>query len=542
MNTYKNIKKYSLLLATAGALTFGQSCTNKFEEINTNPVGVTDEQANADYALIAAFMSQAQRDIIPEDVGEYQLANNLCSDPYSGYFGAQAPFVGNANNLTYSQVPGWLGAIWTDRYIKAMNPLYRVIELTREDQSLQDIYAFALVLRVAAMHRTSDKVGPIIYSQYNVTNAAGGISYDAQADAYAAFFSDLDLATGILLGIKDNPASAAMEKSDLAYTSDRYNRWLKFANTLRLRLAIRTAYVNPALAKTEGEKALDPANGGLLENVADNCYITLSVDHPLNIITSSWSDTRMGAPFESILRGYSDPRLPKLFLPATDPAVAGQYKGIRSGINIDAKSRYDNYSKLQPQAQRMQLMVAPESWFLKAEAALRGWTNAGNAQTNYETGIDRSFDMYNLSASAASYKNDASSTAIPYVDPKALKSGENDVPASSQYLSKITIKWDEGSSNSEKLERIITQKWIAIFPDGDEAWAEYRRTGYPILFPVVVNYSNGAIPTIPGVRRMPYPQREYNSNSAAVAEAVNMLGGPDNGGIRLWWDVADKTF
>jgi hypothetical protein len=173
---------------------------------------------------------------------------------------------------------------------------------------------------------------------------------------------------------------------------------------------------------------------------------------------------------------------------------------------------------------------------------LRGWSNAGDAKTNYETGIDRSFEMYNLTAQASAYKNDATSMAMPYVDPKAVKSGENDVAASSPYLSKITIKWDDAATSATKLERIITQKWIAIFPDGDEAWAEYRRTGYPILFPVVVNYSGGTIPTIPGVRRMPYPQREYNSNSAAVAEAVEMLGGQDNGGTRLWWDVADKTF
>lgn len=542
MNTYKNIKKYSLSLATVGMLTFSQSCTSKFEEINTNPVGVTDEQANADYALVASYLAQAQRDIIPEDVGEYQLANNLCSDAYGGYFGAQAPFVGNANNLTYSLVPGWVGAIWTDRYIKAMNPLYRVIELTREDENLQDIYAFALVLKVAAMHRTTDKLGPIIYSQYNIPNENGGVGYDSQQQAYNTFFAELDIATGILNGIKSNEASAVMSKSDLAYSSGQYNRWLKFANTLRLRLALRIAYVDPALAKTEGEKSLDPANGGLLEEVDDNCYVSLSVDHPLNIITSSWSDTRMGAPFESILRGYNDPRLSRLFLTATDPAVSGQYKGIRSGINIDAKSRYDNYSRLQPQLQRMQLMVAPESWFLKAEASLRGWTNAGNAQTNYETGIQKSFEMHGVSNAFENYKNDASNTAMPYVDPKALNSGENDVPASSPYLSKVTIRWNEAASNDEKLERIITQKWIAIFPDGDEAWAEYRRTGYPILFPVVVNYSNGAIPTIPGVRRMMYPQREYNSNGPAVAEAVSMLGGSDTGGIRLWWDVADKTF
>lgn len=542
MDTINKFKKYSILFIAFIGLAVGQSCTDKFEEINTSPVGVTDDQANADYALIASFLAQAQRDIIPEDVGEYQLANNLCSDAYGGYFGAQAPFVGNANNLTYSLVQGWYQAIWVQRYIKAMNPLYRVIELTKEDQNLQDIYAFSLVLKVAAMHRTSDKVGPIIYSKYNVINDDGGISYDSQEQAYTLFFEDLNKAIDILKTIQNNEDSPAMQKADLAYTSKRYSHWLKFANTLRLRLALRIAYVNPTLAKTEGEKALDPVNGGLLENVVDNCYITLSVDHPLNIITSSWSDTRLGAPFESILRGYNDPRLPKLFLTATDPAVAGQYKGIRSGINIDAKSRYDNYSKLQPQAMKMQLMVAPESWFLKAEAALRGWSNAGDAKTNYETGIDRSFEMYNLTAQASAYKNDATSMAMPYVDPKAVKSGENDVPASSPYLSKITIKWDDAAANAVKLERIITQKWIAIFPDGDEAWAEYRRTGYPILFPVVVNYSGGTIPTIPGVRRMPYPQREYNSNSAAVAEAVEMLGGQDNGGTRLWWDVADKTF
>src|SRR5690606_1359449 len=125
--------------------------------------------------------------------------------------------------------------------------------------------------------------------------------------------------------------------------------------------------------------------------------------HPLNIITSTWSDTRMGAPVESILVGYKDPRLAKLFAKATDPAVKDQYKGIRSGIDIDAKSRYDNYSKLLSLPNKMQFMVASESWFLKAEAALRNWTNAGNVKTNYETGIDKSFEMYGVSALADAY-------------------------------------------------------------------------------------------------------------------------------------------
>ncbi|KGE16166.1 SusD/RagB family nutrient-binding outer membrane lipoprotein [Sphingobacterium deserti] len=538
----KNKINYVQQFLTIVLLTISAACTKNFEELNTNPAGVSDEQANADFALIASYLAQAQRDIIPEDVGEYQLANNLSSDTYGGYFASQTPYVGNANNLTYSLVPGWYSAIWVERYIRAMNPLYRVGQITRNNDQLQDIFAFSLVLKVAAMHRTAEKVGPIIYSQYNMPDETGQIAYDSQEEAYNRFFLDLDTASTILQGLQEQATSSAMSRSDLAYSNNNYRRWLKFANTLRLRLALRVVYVSPQLAQAEGEKALNPENGGLLEDNADNCSIALSLEHPLNIITSSWSDVRMGASIESILGGYNDPRLPKNFLQAADPAVAGQYKGIRTGINIDAKSRYDGYSRLIAQPQRMQLMVAPESWFLRAEAALRGWSNAGSAQANYETGIRRSFEMYNISGETAAYLQNTTLTPRPYIDPKSVTPGQNDVTVGSPYLSTVTIAWDEGATNDKKLERIITQKWIAVFPDGDEAWAEYRRTGYPILFPVVVNNSGGTIQTIPGVRRFPYPEREYNSNRAAVARAIQLLGGPDNGGTRLWWDVVDKSF
>ena len=122
-------------------------------------------------------------------------------------------------------------------------------------------------------------------------------------------------------------------------------------------------------------------------------------------------------------------------------------------------------------------MVAAESWFLKAEAALRGWNNAGDAKTNYETGISRSFEMYGLAAQVDAYKNNASNKAKPYVDPKAIKAGQNDVPAGSPQLSTITIRW-EADSKDRKLERIVTQKWIAMFPDGDEAW---QNTAAPVI-------------------------------------------------------------
>ncbi len=537
----KKISSYYAQVAIAFiALLLTASCTKDFTDLNTNPGGVTDEEAMGDFALIASFLAQGQRAIISENTGEYQLANNLTSDAYAGYFAAPAPFVGNANNLTYSLVPSWFSALWVDRYIRGMNPIARVEIMTRTDEELQDIFAFSKVLKVSAMHRTSDKVGPIIYSNYNAPNESNQIHYDSQEEAYNNFFKDLDTATTILKTLVGQNISSAMQKSDQAYTSNNYANWLKFANTLRLRLALRIAYVNPTLAKTEGEKSLNPNSGGMLEANAENCYITLSTDHPLNIITSAWGDTRMHANVESILGGLKDPRLSKFFMPATDPAAAGQIKGFRTGINIDAKSRYENFSRLISQPNRMQLMVASESWFLKAEAALRGWNNAGDAKINYETGITRSFEMHQL-GDAAAYISNATNTPAPYTDPKSVTAGQNNIAAGSPFLSTITVQWNEADTRDRKLERIITQKWIAMFPDGDEAWAEYRRSGYPILFPVVVNLSNNVIPTNPGIRRMPYPEREYNSNNAAVTKAVEMLGGKDNGGTRLWWDIANKT-
>jgi hypothetical protein len=88
----------------------------------------------------------------------------------------------------------------------------------------------------------------------------------------------------------------------------------------------------------------------------------------------------------------------------------------------------------------------------------------------------------------------------------------------------------------------MTQKWLAMFPEGQEAWTEFRRTGYPKLFTVVNNKSNGTIDTQIQIRRLNYPQNEYSTNGAAVRAAVQLLGGPDNAGTRLWWDVNKGNF
>lgn len=106
-------------------------------------------------------------------------------------------------------------------------------------------------------------------------------------------------------------------------------------------------------------------------------------------------------------------------------------------------------------------------------------------------------------------------------------------------LSGITIAWDENATTEQKQERIITQKWIADWLLGNEAWADWRRTGYPILIPATDtgNKSNGSVDSAKGARRMPYPSDEYVNNAKNISDAVaTMLHGADNMSTRLWFD------
>ena len=97
----------------------------------------------------------------------------------------------------------------------------------------------------------------------------------------------------------------------------------------------------------------------------------------------------------------------------------------------------------------------------------------------------------------------------------------------------MTVKWQD---DGNELERIITQKWIALFPNGMEAWAEFRRTGFPRLFPIVANSEDPTINKETQIRRMVFPKLEYSNNAGAVRAAVRLLDGPDAGGTKLWWD------
>ena len=172
---------------------------------------------------------------------------------------------------------------------------------------------------------------------------------------------------------------------------------------------------------------------------------------------------------------------------------------------------------------------AAEVAFCRAEGALLNWNvgdggTAANAETFYNQGIQLSFEQWNASG-AADYMADETSVPANYVDP-AGKHKAMSAPT------KMTIKWNDSASENEKLERIMIQKWIALYPLGQEAWSEIRRTGYPKVFNLQESARDG-IRTVPN--RLPFSYNEYNNNPTNMPGALQLLGGEDNYATKLWW-------
>lgn len=537
MHGYKSRLWVAVALLVAGL----SACTKNFERYNTNNTGVTEDQLTGDFNNLGLYLKSAQMAIYNfsggGDPNSFQVQQNLNADCFSGYFMSPNPFGGNTN-MNYGLVSGWNGEAYKVGYLSVMSPIAKLRQ-TGIENTYPAVWAVAQIVQVTAMSRVTDVYGPIPYSH---AGEAGTVPYDSQQDIYKRFFLELDSASKLLRTQISNGTTLPFDfgSFDLVYNGN-FTQWLKFANSLRLRLAIRVAKADQTMAKTEGEKALDPANGGVLTDNADNMNVkvTGNFTNPLVFLALNWADTRVNAAVQCFLTGFNDPRISKYMDKSTDTTFPAQYIGIRSGMltGANVKTDYVGYSSINTNngttpsfnlKTPVQLMTAAEVYFLRAEAVLNHWANAGGSiQQLYEQGITTSMAQWKVDP--AGYLNNDTSRPAPSKDPKLHDSIPNP--------STITIKWNDAASDNVKLERIITQKWLAMFPEGQEAWTEFRRTGYPKLFPVVHNNSGGVISSSIQIRRLPYPQNEYSTNPATVAEGVKLLGpGGDNGNTRLWWD------
>lgn len=519
------IEKHKYSVLALGCLLSVSSCTDYMQTLNQDEKLITDEQlvqdANEGGILLPLMMNR-----IVATTTAVQTQQNLQAESYAGYLETPTPFLNNENTTTYFMVDGWNNTAWNTSTQNVMDQWLQMWKKGYETK-YPDLYAIALIIKVAAAHRLVDTFGPYPYTKYGT---AAQVTFDSEEEAYTAFFAELDKAVTALKAAETanpNADKTRFAKWDKSSLLGEYTNWIKLANTLRLRLAIRISKVKPDLAKTEGEKAVAAANGGVLTDIGFS--VTPTTTNPYYTMANAWSDTRLSASIETFLTGFNDPRLPLYAVPATDAAAGGKIKGIRAGSERPEKSRYQFYSlpNVSTTSPVKQVDVA-ESYFLKAEGALRGWNMGGTAQKFYEDGIRASFKANG--ASGVDEYLAGTGTQIAYVDPKNTA---NNLPAQT----KVTVKWNEADNMETKLEKIITQKWIALYPEGTEAWSEFRRTGYPKLYPVAVT-KNPDLPAGTFIKRLTYPSAVTNSSGDAVRAAVAAhLGGKDSAATPIWWDV-----
>lgn len=519
----KNINKIALAAMALAAT----SCTGDFENINSNPYEPGDLSAD-DYAL-GSQLNNVASCVMSSDVNTLQFTDALLGGTLGGYFSdSNAGFT--ESFARYNPKNDWSRVFMkSDRIIPTLYANLDQIKTVSSNTGNPVPYAIATIIKVAAMSRVTDCYGPIPYSQIGATSDLA-VAYDSQEDIYDSFFTELTEAASTL---SENLGNHLGADCDYVYGGDPA-KWVLLANSLKLRLAMRVSFVAPAKAKKMAEEAIA---GGVIENNADNAtwkYFN-SITNPLytavnynNAGSSTGGDTHAAADIICYMNGYSDPRRAVYFLPSTFEGV--EYVGLRRGWEVFDRSWGFNFSGVNVGPNDPLIwMTASEVAFLRAEgAAIHHFDMGGTAEQFYNDGIRLSFEQWGVNG-AESYLSDSSSMPQAYIDPT-----DNNPYAGA--ISDITIKWDDSASAETKLERIITQKWISLYYNGNEAWAEYRRTGYPHLIPVAYNGSGGIVNLTAGPQRMAYPQEEYTNNSVNVTDAVNtLLQGPDNMATKVWW-------
>ena len=519
------------------------SCTDKFMDINTDSTQFM-EVTTKDYGEL--FFQAEHSGLAWETTDDMSRMSSTLALHNAGYT-ACGNYPYDENQLSL----GWENSGFKDVYVDALPVLISMMDVSSEAGD-DAVYNMALIWKVFLLQRITDIWGPTAYT-YAGTGAES-IPYDSQKDIYYKMFEELTSAGTVLTkALEDDPSLNLFGSNDNIYAGD-VSKWIKFANTLRLRMAIRISNVDPTKAETEAEAAITA--GSLLETNDDDAMFSVtdlsSEGNGMPRMESFYQDV-MSTNMESILKGYKDPRMEEYWSPVEESTVndafpdeyknnIGGYHGFSSGADPVQYTYLKAFSKYGPRftdgnqlVTPINVMNAAEAWFLKAEGAWRGWSMGGTAREFYEKGIEISIKQWRESEiSDDSIQSYINSTLTP-VSP-------DNYPYYDEPMTDIPVKY---SSDSEtQYEQIMTQKWIALFPLSFEAWAEYRRTRLPKLYTkkytvnANVNPANGQILT-----RCPFAKDEYSANATEVAKAISLIGDgvtEDLENIPLWWDVHDN--
>lgn len=521
MSMKNMMRKYVKLSACVLMASLMTGCTGKFEEYNTNPFGPTPQDMLGDNAATGSLIRSMFPALVQGQQNNSQMLDQMIGSEYGGEIACIATWNNEGNYYTYNPRIGWYGNMFDTTMPQIYTGFFQIRDLS-EGKGLA--YQWAQILRVAASVRISDCYGPIPYSK--ITGSAFTVAYDSMEDLYKSMFTDLDEAiVAFKTAVLGGEDMSSLTEYDLVFGGD-FNKWVKFANTLKLRMAMRISNVAPELARQKAEEAVSDVIG-VMTTSADAAYSSFNDGmNPYYRVAFSWNEIRVSANITSYLGGYDDPRLSAY---VNDAQLDGAGRaGVRNGIyQSDAtQAKYATFSRPNiGETDKLLIMSASEAYFLRAEGALKGWTMNGKAKDLYEQGVQVS--MEERKVTIGDY---LASTKKPkdYVDP--TDSGKNKTA-----VSEVTPKYDESADPSVNLERILVQKWIANFPNGWETWADIRRTGYPKHFPIVNNLNTDGVTVERGMRRLPFPQSEYNTNNANVRAAVSMLGGSDTSATDIWW-------
>jgi len=511
----------------------------------------------------------------PSDDHAYQMQYSLGTDGYAQYFVVphkDFEYSQETQTSTYNialKFNGGAHGVYSDAKL-GMMPLLNHPAI----DSIPEIKAIFLLYYCIAAQEMADLSGPFTYLE-DKKNLEEVTEYNDVKTIYYGIENNINTIIECLKHYDSRPNEykelvksirSQFCKTNHAEDYSSMDSYIRLANSLKLRMAMHIVKIEPATARKWAEEAVA---GGVIEAMGQQHGIFPKIPgtqftHPLATIASAWNDIRISASFESLLMSLDHPYTKYLVLPNNadiinkktgDTIPAGTLIcGIRSGTLVD-NGQYDYvlnkrlaYSSLDVNVLKNKncpkyFIKWAEVDFLRAEGALRGWNMGGNAQFFYERGIDNAFMEEPTSGSEySSYVNDYKNLEAPidYVSVEPLGEGA-DWPS----VTKIGVKWNDLDEPETKLEKIITQKYLALFPLSNEAWTELRRTGYPKLFPVLnPDEGDGSLEDGDIIRRIPWVPTDALGMAMVETSGIPALGNrPDEQGTRLWWDVdTDSNF
>ena len=453
-------------------------CDSGLAELNENPNDPVDVSASYLFAnAVEASVSRVIGNSVNLDLAGL-WAQHYVEHEYT---------IEDRYELTDSRVDGQ----WSGFYSGPLEDFQEVIRKGQEDDRPNTV-AMGMVMKVWTAQVVTDLWGDIGYSAALNGREIGSdltVSYDPQQDVYHAFLEELGAAADMV-----DPDGLTIGSADLIYDGD-MERWERFANSLRMRVAMRMSEVEPGVAALEFADAF--AGGGFQSN-ADNAilwYVDNGLNrHPIHEYMLGRNDHSVSETMIETLRGLDDPRLAVYAQTNSD----GEYWGAPNGVIVDPP--LDKVSLIGTFYSSADspgvLMSYAELLLLQAEAAEREWIG-GNAATLYAAGIRAAMEFNGI--------DDAEITA---------------------YLAQPEIAYQ---GDAEGLDQIALQKWIALFGNGAEAYAEWRRTGVPALVAGPDALNDGRIPV-----RLFYPGLEESLNRTAVEAAKARQGGATLNSP-VWW-------